>query len=60
MPIKIDRVLFKVGEDSFAVTLPKAWVAYQQLKHGDVVEIIANEEIIIRKKNSSNSFEAKS
>jgi len=50
MQIKAERILFKVGEDSFAVTLPKAWIAYQQLKHGDAVEMVVNEEIVIRKK----------
>lgn len=50
MPIKTERSLFKVGEDSFAVTLPKAWVMYNGLKHGDEVEVIANEDVIIRVK----------
>jgi len=26
MPIKVERILFRVGEGSLAVTLPKAWV----------------------------------
>jgi len=42
--------LFKIGEGGFAVTLPKAWVRYYQLKPGDKVEITANSEIIIRVK----------
>jgi len=48
MQIKVERTLLRVGEDSFAVTLPKAWVSYKQLRHGDVVEVIVNEEITIR------------
>ena len=48
MPIKVERTLLKVGEDSYAVTLPKAWVSYKQLKHGDVVEVIVNDDITIR------------
>jgi antitoxin component of MazEF toxin-antitoxin module len=48
MQIKVERTLLRVGEDSFAVTLPKAWVSYKQLKHGDVVEVIVNDEITIR------------
>jgi bifunctional DNA-binding transcriptional regulator/antitoxin component of YhaV-PrlF toxin-antitoxin module len=61
MPIKMERTLFKVGEDSFAVTLPKAWISYKQLKHGDPVEIIVNEDIIIRAKASfEEAAEAKS
>jgi len=50
MQIRVERTLLKVGEDSFAVTLPKAWISYKQLKHGDVVEIIVNDDIIIRAK----------
>ncbi len=50
MQIKVERTLLKVGEDSFAVTLPKAWISYKHLKHGDVVEIIVNDDITIRAK----------
>jgi len=50
MPIKVERTLHKVGEDSFAVTLPKAWISYKGLKHGDVVEVIVNDDITIRTK----------
>jgi len=48
MQIKVERTLLRVGEDSFAVTLPKAWISYKQLKHGDAVEVIVNDDIIIR------------
>jgi bifunctional DNA-binding transcriptional regulator/antitoxin component of YhaV-PrlF toxin-antitoxin module len=48
MQIKSERTIFRVGEDSFAITLPKAWISYKQLKHGDVLEVIVNEEVIIR------------
>ena len=47
MPIKVKRVLFRVGEVSLAVTLPRAWVAYNNLQPGDVVEIIANDAVLI-------------
>jgi len=47
MQIKVERTLLRVGEDSFAVTLPKAWISYKQLKHGDAVEVIVNDDIII-------------
>ena len=50
MQIKVERTLFKVGEDSFAVTLPKAWISYKRLKHGDTVEVIVNDDIVIRAK----------
>jgi len=48
MQIRVERTLLKVGEDSFAVTLPKAWISYKQLKHGDIVEIIVNDDITNR------------
>ena len=50
MPIRVERTLFKIGEGGFAVTLPKAWVRYYQLKPGDKVEIVADEDVTIRVK----------
>ena len=47
MKIKQRRILFRVGEGSFAVTLPKAWINYHGLKPGDRVEVTAGEEVII-------------
>jgi len=49
MPILVERSLFKIG-GGFAVTLPKAWVKYNNLKPGDKVEVIANKEVTIRLK----------
>jgi bifunctional DNA-binding transcriptional regulator/antitoxin component of YhaV-PrlF toxin-antitoxin module len=51
MPIKVERTLFRIGEGGFAITLPKAWVRYYNLKPGDKVEIIANHNLIIRVKS---------
>ena len=48
MPIKVERILFRVGEGSLAVTLPKPWVTYYNLKPGDVVEVIADNDILVR------------
>jgi len=47
MPIKVERILFRVGEGSLAVTLPKAWATYNRLKPGDTVEVIANDGVLI-------------
>ena len=47
MPIKVERILFRVGEGSLAVTLPKAWVVYNCLKPGDTVEVVANDGVLI-------------
>ena len=51
MPIKVERILFRVGEGSLAVTLPKAWVIYNRLKAGDRVEVIVNDGVLIRVKD---------
>ena len=59
MPIKVERTLFKIGEGGFAVTLPKAWINYYQLKPGDKVEVIADSEIVIRIKKEYNDQDAK-
>ena len=50
MPIKVERILFRIGEGSLAVTLPKAWVRYYKLRPGDKLEIIANDDLTIRVK----------
>jgi len=50
MPIQVERILFRVGEGSLAVTLPKAWVIYNRLKPGDTVEVIVNDGVTIRVK----------
>lgn len=50
MPIQVERTLFRIGNGGFAVTVPKAWVRYRKLRPGDKVEIIADEDLIIRPK----------
>ena len=47
MPIKVERILFRIGEGSLAVTLPKAWVIYNRLKPGDRVEVIVNDDVTV-------------
>lgn len=53
MPILVERKLFKVGEGGIAITLPKAWTNYHHLKPGDMVEIVADEHLIIRIKTQA-------
>ena len=50
MPIKVERILFRAGESSVAVILPKAWIVYNRLKPGDKVEVIVNDGVHIRVK----------
>jgi bifunctional DNA-binding transcriptional regulator/antitoxin component of YhaV-PrlF toxin-antitoxin module len=47
MPIKVERTLFRVGEGSLGITLPKGWIIYNQLKPGDTVELIVNDGVHI-------------
>jgi antitoxin component of MazEF toxin-antitoxin module len=55
MPILTERRIVRFGENSLAVTLPKAWVKYFRLKQGDRVEVIANNELIIRVKQDRHT-----
>ena len=47
MPIPEERPLFKTGE-SLAVTLPRVWIKHFHLQAGDRVEIVVDEELVIR------------
>jgi len=55
MPIKVERILFRVGEGSLAVTLPKPWVVYNNLKPGDKVDVIVNDGVHIRVKKNPDT-----
>ena len=55
MPIKVERILFRIGEGSLAVTLPKAWVIYNRLKAGDRVEVIVNDGVTIHIRGKSGT-----
>lgn len=48
MPRIEHRTILAFGRDGHCVTLPKSWVEYYGLKKGDKVEMITNDEIIIR------------
>jgi len=54
MPIPEERPLFKTGE-SLAVTLPKVWIKHFHLKAGDRVEIVVNEELVVRAKEKKGA-----
>jgi len=48
MPILVERKLFRIGEGGVAITLPKAWINYHRLKPGDTVEVVVNEDLIVK------------
>ncbi len=58
MPIKVERILFRIGEGSLAVTLPKAWVIYNRLKPGDTVEVIVNDGVTVHIKKKPGTGDA--
>ena len=58
MPIQVERILFRIGEGSLAVTLPKAWVIYNGLKPGDTVEVIVNDGVTVHIKKKPGTEDA--
>ena len=49
MPIPVERSLFKIGS-SLAVTLPRVWTRRFQLQAGDQVEILVDDELVVKVK----------
>jgi len=49
MPTLVERSLFKIG-GGFAITLPKPWVRFYELKPGDKLEIITDDDLVVRVK----------
>lgn len=47
MPILEERMIYRVGKPSLAITLPREWLKYYGLEPGDMVEITANGELTI-------------
>jgi len=47
MPLLEKRRIYAAG-GSLAVTLPKGWLKYFGIKAGDEVEIVANDNLVIR------------
>jgi len=50
---EVERSLFRIGSGSFAVTLPIRWVRHHHLRPGDKVEIVIDDDLLIRPKQSS-------
>ena len=47
MPHKEVRKIIKVGETSYAVILPKAWLRYYGLDDKDHVKVVSNSTVVI-------------
>lgn len=48
MPIMEERMIYRVGKSSLAITLPQNWLKYFGLTAGDTVELIGNGDLTIR------------
>jgi len=48
MPSISYRALIRMGDGGLVITIPKAWARFYQLKPGERVEVIANDELTIR------------
>jgi AbrB family looped-hinge helix DNA binding protein len=51
MATLVERSVIDMGQGSYVVTLPKAWVRYHGIKPGEKLEIISRDgELIIRRR----------
>ncbi len=48
MPTLLERTVIDMGQGSYIMTLPKAWLRYFGIKPGDKLEVITNGELVIR------------
>lgn len=55
MPTLDKRSVIDLGQGSYVITLPKAWLRYFGIKPGDKLEVIANGELVIRPPNRRGS-----
>ena len=50
MPTLVERSVIDMGQGSYIITLPKAWVRYYRIRPGDKLEVIIDGELTIRVK----------
>jgi bifunctional DNA-binding transcriptional regulator/antitoxin component of YhaV-PrlF toxin-antitoxin module len=48
MPTLNERSVIDMGQGSYVVTLPRAWIRYYGIKPGDKLEVITNGDLTIR------------
>jgi len=54
MPTKMFRKAIKLGKCHLVITLPTAWVRYNNLKAGDRLEVITNDKLTVRPDKTYN------
>lgn len=60
MPIFEERMIYRVGKSSLAITLPQNWLKYFGLTAGDTVEITGNGDLTIRPRKRQENDKAES
>jgi bifunctional DNA-binding transcriptional regulator/antitoxin component of YhaV-PrlF toxin-antitoxin module len=48
MPYTMIRSVIDMGQGSYIMTLPKAWIRYRKIKPGDKLEVIIKHDLTIR------------
>ena len=57
MPISEERMIYRVGKSSLAITLPQNWLRYFGLTAGDSVQLTGNGDLIIRPRKRQENAE---
>jgi bifunctional DNA-binding transcriptional regulator/antitoxin component of YhaV-PrlF toxin-antitoxin module len=52
MPNIMERSVIDMRQGSYVITLPKPWIRYMRIKPKDILEVIINDDLIIRKKKT--------
>jgi antitoxin component of MazEF toxin-antitoxin module len=60
MPISEERMIYRVGKSSLAITLPQNWLRYFGLVAGDTVEVTGNGDLTIRPSKRQENDKAES
>jgi len=60
MPIFEERMIYRVGKSSLAITLPQNWLKYFGLTAGDTVEVTGNGDLTIRPRKRQGNDKAES
>ncbi len=58
MPILEERMIYRVGKSSLAITLPQNWLKYFGLTAGDTVEVTGNGDLTIRPRKGQENDKA--
>ena len=58
MPISEERMIYRVGKSSLAITLPRNWLRYFGLGAGDTVVITGNRDLTIHPRKKHENAES--